>query len=117
MAIPAQPTVQTTPTRPTPEQIALARSDVQASLEYNVADINALRVLLAATEPPTDKDIADFAMHWSTPDWAKNEEWQSARDKHIESHLAMLRLDVKVFTSAAQIARAALRHFFGPVKP
>ena len=57
MATPEQPTDQTTPTRPTPEQIAEARRDVEASLEYNVADINALRVLLAATAPPTDEEI------------------------------------------------------------
>lgn len=49
-------------TRPTPEQVAEARRHLAPELSsdrVSVVDTKSLRILLAATEPPTDEELAE----------------------------------------------------------
>lgn len=74
-------------TRPTIEQIADARKEVARELEFAP---ECVRVLYAATEPPTDEEIDSFVKKF---------------------------YDMFLHTEAYRLGRFVVRHFFGPVKP
>lgn len=69
----------------------------------------AIRVLLAATAPPTDEEIADFAVgYYETNDLG-------ATTIRTRAKLLEFMHDAPSYRLSAMAA--AIRHFLGPVKP
>ncbi len=102
--------------RPTPEQVAEARGKVERLIKWVDAypeDFAALRVLLAATEPPTDEEIAERAAD-------KANEACGYLAGPCDVSEAIISIDGGGVTPWSKTVRAihgAVRHFFGPVKP
>jgi hypothetical protein len=106
--------------RPTPQQIAGARAFVRRRIDDsssmrpdNSPLTTHLRVLLAATEPPTDEEIAGPAARFSTGiifDGTANEDALLVlRDNPPHYTELEFRLEVQAFAAGA-------RHFLGSVK-
>ena len=77
------------------------------TLKISSATEDAIRVLLAASEPPTDEEIAAvLAKHWHG---------EHCEDFDVDyAKFRMLHGDA--FDNAANV-RFVIRYFFGPVKP
>ena len=98
--------------RPTPEQIAHARSvAIERVTKHGTAEgaLDAVRVLIAATEPPTDEEIVEFAHAYY--------EQHDLGAKTIRTHERLLALINSGSSYRVSAMHAAIRHFLGPVKP
>jgi len=115
-----QPTDQTTPSRPTPEQATdarfyFARPEILAvaldAIRHELGEkgVRHFETILAAVEPPTDEAIADFALAYYE---AHN---LGALAIRTRDKLLSLAQDGPSYRVSAMLA--IIRHFLGPVKP
>lgn len=104
-------------TRPTIEEIAEAREwfagDGRRALAHLAANYpesyGAIVTLLAATEPPTDEEIVDFAVEYY--------ERHNLGASSIRTHEKLLALTNSGPSYRVSAMHAVIRHFLGPAKP
>lgn len=99
--------------RPTAGQVVDARLLLEDAefLDVDNAVIDAIRTLVAATEPPTDEEIAMASA-------LESRRLSPSRGDNSASHASRVLAAVKDGSSfTTTLTFAIVRHFFGPVKP
>lgn len=107
--------------RPSIEEINTAREWFTAD-QFRIMEtedkykrsVDMIRVLLAATEPPTDEEIADAYVENICP--RASERLADTRSERVRDVILTIREPAAPWPDEVYAART-VRHFLGPVKP